>query len=67
MENIRVIPKGAEILNEDGSLYCTFMKEYIIGEKLCLDHIQYSDGSKPVMGQLFELKVSNFISEFSVG
>lgn len=66
MENIKVIPKGTEILNEDGSLYCAFMKEYKLGEMFGLDHIKYSDGSKPVIGELVEPKVLNFISEFSV-
>lgn len=66
MENRKEIPKGTEILNEDGSLYCTFMKDFKVGGMFGLDHIKYSDGSRPVIGELVEPKVLNFISEFSV-
>lgn len=57
------IKKGETIMNDDGTLYCTFMNDFGNGFPMNELKIKYSDGSRPITGSVIEKKVTDYLCE----
>lgn len=58
-----MIKKGDTILNDDGTVYATFLKNVYRGDLITHTMIAYTDGRKPYLGKLVERKTAEYVEK----